>query len=267
VAAVQAATAHRVHQRNKTQYAQLGLDDRTLRAAGDVVTSAVADGPRTRAQVGERLSVAGIDVSGLALGVLMMWAELECSGPLDGKQHTYAAWDSAPTPPRDEAVVRLAERFFSSHGPATIDDFAAWSSLTRTQARAAVAELPVRRAEVSGVECLWLGALSADAWDSPQLELLNPYDEYISGLVASEKRWLDRAGLWRERPAAPLALVMADGQLAGHWRRATGSSRVDLDVLALRPFTRKESAALERNVRIYGEFLGTPTTVTVRLAE
>jgi hypothetical protein len=209
-------------------------------------------------------------VAGLALGVLMMWAELEClvvSGPLDGKQHTYAAWDGAATPPREEAVVRLAERFFSSHGPATVDDFVAWASLTRAQARAAVAELPVHRAEVAGVECLWLGDLSTDAWDSPQVELLNPYDEYISGLVASEKRWLDRAGLWQDRAGAPLAVVMADGQLAGRWRRTTGSAQVDVDVLALRAFTRQESAALERNVQEYGRFLGTPTSVTARLAE
>jgi hypothetical protein len=57
---------------------------------------------------------------------------------------------------------------------------------------------------------------------------------------------------------------MVDGQLAGHWRRTTGASRVDVEVLPLRRLTGTELAALERHVGAYGEFLGSPTSLTLR---
>jgi hypothetical protein len=267
LAMAQAATAHRVHQRNALQYRQLGLDDGLLQRSAGVVLEALRDGPLTRSEIGERLAAAGIDASGLRLGVLMMWAELEClvvSGPLVGKQHTYLAWGDTAWPDRAEAAAWLAGQFFGSHGPATVDDFVAWSSLTRTQARQAAAQLPLRSARVDGVECLWSGAVSADGWASPQVELLNGYDEYVSGLSAAGKRWLDREGLWRARAGTPIGVVMVDGQLAGHWRRTTGASRVDVEVLPLRRLTGTELAALERHVAAYGEFLGSPTSLTLR---
>ena len=73
----------------------------------------------------------------------MMHAELEgviCSGPRRGKQFTYALLDERvpATKPkaRDEALAELAKRYFASHGPATVRDFAWWSGLT-AQGRAA----------------------------------------------------------------------------------------------------------------------------------
>ena len=56
-------------------------------------------------------------------GYILIFAELEqviCSGPLHGKQHTYALLDerapAADRLDRDEALARLVRRFFTSHG-------------------------------------------------------------------------------------------------------------------------------------------------------
>jgi Winged helix DNA-binding domain len=60
-----------------------------------------------------------------------MHAELEgliCSGAMRGKQHTYALLDERVPPAsmltHEEALAELTRRFFTSHGPATIKDFA-----------------------------------------------------------------------------------------------------------------------------------------------
>ena len=258
----QAATAHRVHVSNVPLYREAGLDDRTLRNAAEVVLATLHDGPATRTELGARLGAEGLPSSGLALGTIMMWAELEClvaSGPLQGKQHTYVRWPGPQRRPRgEEAAATLAERYFASHGPAGLDDFMGWSSLTKTEVRAAVDRLALERAVVDGVEHLWVGDLDLRAWASPQVELLNGYDEYISGLGPKAKRWLDRAGLARERPGTPIGAVVVDGQLAGHWRRRVTASRVDVEVLPLRRFTPDELAALDRNADAFGAFLGLP---------
>lgn len=264
---VQAATAPRVHQRNASTYRQEGLDPATLARAADVVVAAAAAGPVTRAQVAEQLAAAGIEAARFRLGFLLMWAELEClivSGPMVGRQHTYVAWPDRTLPDRTEAITRLAQRYFSSHGPASEADFVAWSSLTRTEARRAMAEVGVERMTVAGVEHCWLGDIGADAWASPQVELLNGYDEYVSGLGPAGKRRLGRAGLAVAAPGLPNGLVIVDGQLAGHWRRTPASERLDVEVVALRPFDDAEQEALARSAQAYGDFVGLPADVSVR---
>ena len=51
-------------------------------------------------------------------------------GPTDGKQPTFALFDEWITHSRDlagdEALAEFALRYFTSHGPATVRDFAWW---------------------------------------------------------------------------------------------------------------------------------------------
>lgn len=266
---VQTATAPRVHRANAAIYRQEGLDQHTLSRAAAVISGVVMDGPATRDEIRRRLSAAGFELTGFRLGILMMWAELEClvaSGPRVGGQHTYRAVPPVPAPDRASSLVALAERYFSSHGPATIADFTAWSSLTVMEARTALEGLPIRRASVAGAECLWLGDSGADAWDTPQVELLNGYDEYVSGLSAAGKRWLDRAGLARGRPGTPIGLLVVDGQLGGHWRRRVGRADVLLDIFLLRALDDAEQAALQHSADRYGAFLGLPARLRRRSA-
>ena len=98
----------------------------------------------TRAELSVYLKRAKIPADGLKLAYLMMHAELEgviCSGPRQGKQFTYALLEErapkAKTRERAEALAELAKRYFASHGPATVRDFAWWSGLTLNDARTA----------------------------------------------------------------------------------------------------------------------------------
>lgn len=265
---VQSATAHRVRATMAAAYRELELDDGLLRRCGALLVDA-AEEPVTRTAAAAVLKGAGIPATGMRLGLILMWAELGCllvSGPRSGKQHTYAAFDHAGLPERTDAVRWLVERYLAAHGPATVDDLAAWSSLRRSEIGPALAELGplVQQTSVAGRDWLWIGDLSVDPWASPQVELLNGYDEYVSGFGPSGKRLLDRAGLYRDRPGTPVGLVMVDGQLLGHWRRATTPTAVRVDVLALRPLGEQEWSALRRSAQRLGGFLGlTPTITTV----
>ena len=70
----------------------------------------------------------------------MMNAELEglvCSGKMKGKQITYALLEERVPKPKtklskDEALAKLALRYFESHGPATVSDFSWWSGFPVT---------------------------------------------------------------------------------------------------------------------------------------
>src|SRR5207244_3131169 len=120
---------------------RLGLDDKTVERANAAIGGALEGGTYlTRAELGGVLWQAGIvPRDGMVLGHLLLHAELDavmCSGARRGKQVTYARLDERvpPTPPleRDEALAELTTRYFASHGPALVRDFAWWSGLTVT---------------------------------------------------------------------------------------------------------------------------------------
>ena len=72
-------------------------------------------------------------------------------GPLDGNQQKFVAFDDWITTSRDlgreEGIAELLLRYLRGHGPATLRDFAWWSSTALTEARAA---LPAVNGESGG---------------------------------------------------------------------------------------------------------------------
>jgi len=126
-------TRPRVHALNRFMYGKLGLGADVLARGQAELARALAGGEAlTRRELAGRLAAAGLPAAGLALGYVLMHAELEeviCSGPRRGRQQTYVLLDDrvpggGPELPRERALAELAQRYFSSHGPATIRDFA-----------------------------------------------------------------------------------------------------------------------------------------------
>lgn len=131
----------RVAARSSRYWGQFGLDARKLAASTDRIAAAVEDGPCTRAELGARLGRRGAPLGPAELAARVMHAELHmavCSGPMRGRQHSYAAFDSRARgegPVGDEALDLLARRYFTTRGPATVQDFAWWAGLPMTDAR------------------------------------------------------------------------------------------------------------------------------------
>src|SRR5579884_1810369 len=143
-----ALTAPRVHATNAYYYRQCELDDTTFTRCHEAMTNALQGGKQlTRPEIVSALKQIGIVADDpLRFGLIIMHAELEgiiCSGARRGKQFTYALLDErapqARTLERDEALSELVKRYFSSHGPATLQDFVWWSGLTAADAKAGLA--------------------------------------------------------------------------------------------------------------------------------
>ena len=267
---VQSATADRVHPLVVQTAKASGLEVAEFARASDAVVAALAEGPMIRRDLAHRLSAEGLPATGLALVGVLMWAELECliaSGPrADGRQ-TYALWEApGPRPEKADAIRELVRRFVRSHGPSRVEDIAAWSSLTRTAIRRALAELELPTVSVEGVAS-WLvdepaqpgpSAIHPPEWELPAVEMVSPYDEVISGLSPSGKRVFDRARVNRERPGTPIGVLLVAGQLVGRWRRRSATDKLVVDVLLLRGLSPDEGAGLAEQVAEMGAFVGLP---------
>ena len=134
------AVAPRVQLRSRTMYRTYEIDAALMTRARRIVEKALGGGQfLTRAAIGKALAAKGIEAAGTRLGLVVFVLELDaviCSGPRQGKQFTYALLEErvprARTLSRDQARAELTRRFFLSHGPATVKDFAWWSGLTVT---------------------------------------------------------------------------------------------------------------------------------------
>jgi hypothetical protein len=262
-------TAPRVHVLNGTWYRKLELDDRVLARSAKVLERALRGGRHlTRNELRPMLEKAGIQTSGdKRMSYLMMHAELEgviCSGPRSGNQFTYALLSERAPVGRslepDEAAAELAFRFFVSRGPATVDDFAKWSGLTKLVARRGLADTRDRlHAEViEGREYLFHDAPRARGRHESAY-LMSIYDEYVSG-------YRDRGAIVEREHGERLmamgnaltGIIVLDGLIAGTWKRKVADSSVTVVTQPFVPLKGIRRRALEEAMSRYASFLEMP---------
>jgi hypothetical protein len=255
-----ALTAPRVHRALRWGHGQLGTHaELRTRAMGVIERALTNEASLTRIELGDHLDRAGIPVRRTALALVVIHAELEalvCSGPRRGKHSTYALLDRrvprSPLLDRDEALAELTKRYFQSHGPATIRDFAWWSGLTVADGRRGL-DIAKARSRSAGGLTYW--SLSAPrAGDPPAgVHLLPVYDEYLVAYRDQEAvpRGKTRWGI------LPQACI-SRGQVAGAWKVIQERDRLVVEVQPERRLTRDERFALEKRVQCYGRFRGSP---------
>ncbi len=265
-------TAPRVHAVNAYMYRQLELDEALLLRSNDVIARALEGGKHlTRAELGAALAEIGIDTaSGMRLGYIVHYAELErivCSGPRRGKQHTYALLDErAPQArrlARDEALAELTLRFFTSHGPATVQDFAWWSGLTVADVKAGLAMLTAQlHHEAIDGQTYWYSSSMPSVPETPlTAHLLPVYDEY--GIAyKNQSAALDPmyAELLNDRFFT--SAFALNGEIIGMWRRTFSKQTVVIELAPFRPFSAAESDAFAAAARRFGDFLGMPVVLS-----
>jgi len=226
IAWIQALTGPRVHAFNAYYYRTHGMTPALVSQSNEVIVAALAGGVTlTRAELADALAEAGIPATGNKLAYHVILAELEgliVNGPMRGKQHTYALLDArVPAAVRftpDDALAELTRRYFNSHGPATVKDFAWWSSLTVTQIRRGLATLELPHAEVDGKRFYYIPSDVPGSPALPDVQVLQIYDEYVVAYTES-RSIANLAGLplVGDNPNAIIHAIVRDSQIIGIW--------------------------------------------------
>lgn len=263
-----ALTAPHVHATSAYMYRQQGLDSATFKRSNAVLAKALKGGQQlTRDELRVVLEKAGVATdNGVRLSYLMMGAELEgliCSGARRGKQFTYALLEErapqAKTLERPAALAALAERYFKSRGPATVQDFAKWSGLAVAHARQGLEAVAAQfEQETIDGHTYWFAPLKPLAkTKAPIAHLLSIYDEYISS-------YKDRSAMVSEAHGAKLQsqgnalsyLVLINGQIVGTWKRTLKKHEVVITLDIFVRLTEAEQHAIALAAQQYGKFLG-----------
>jgi winged helix DNA-binding protein len=245
---------------------EYGIDGRLIARSAKVVGDALSGSKGlSRPDVYRRLESAGISTGG-SRGLHLLWWHahegLICLGPRADKQQTFVLLEEwlPPSPPRsrEDSLAELARRYFTSHGPATVRDFAWWSGLAAADAEIARESVADELDAITlDKQTYWQVAGTSAARTKPGCHLLPAYDEYTvayqdrSAVLSSEVAARADSGHGIFHPA-----LVIDGQVAGTWSRELQQESV---AITCRPFARldrRQSQALAAAAQRYAQFLG-----------
>jgi Winged helix DNA-binding domain len=262
--------APRLAERTTRRFLPFGLDRRVFARCATTIVKALEGGRQlTRPKLYERLERAGIPTAGRGLHILWQMAHdgLICFGTREGKQHTFVLLEEwvpkATRLDRDEALAELARRYFTSHGPATLQDFTWWSGLAVADARSGVAMAGIdlgRTRRSAATEFTPRTAAPRTAHHAPHVVLLPPYDEYT---VAYKDRSaaLDPKHAAATRNGIFSPTIVIDGRIAGTWTSRPTASAVTISLQPLTRLTPVQSHAIAAAAARYGRFLGRPVRI------
>ncbi|MDQ1682187.1 MAG: hypothetical protein QOH99_728 [Frankiaceae bacterium] len=240
----------------------LGFDDAVFDRARATAVAALSGGRRlTREALFTLWQEAGLETSGqrgVHLILQLALSGVVCYGPMDGPRQQLVLLDEWVPKPRhldkDEALGEWALRFFRSHGPASIQDFARWTKLPLGESRAglAVARPCLDRLEVNGVE-QWMDPATPEllkTWRARArgVFLLPGFDEYVLGYadrsVVISPSYADLVvpgnnGMFQHT-------VVSCGQVVGTWKRTPRGSKAPLVATPFAAFTPAVQTEIDR---------------------
>jgi hypothetical protein len=251
----------------------LGITVDDLIKVRQVIQAELKGGKRyTRAQLMELFEAKGLatqDQRGYLHIVHLAEIGVLCQGPLEGKQQTFALLDEwvplAKKMERTQAIAELAKRYFMSHGPATVHDFANWTSLGMAEAKQGLAAARgLLATEQYDEKDYWLSKEIAAHAEAPRgLYLLPGYDEFLLGykdrtavLNADHMRFIVPGNNGVFRP-----IIVVDGRVVGTWKRTLKKTVVDIE-FALFPDCKVSASVLEEAALPYAAFMGLPARAT-----
>jgi polyhydroxyalkanoate synthesis regulator protein len=258
-------TAPRINAGNAAMYKKQEITEAIFNKSFDVFIKVMQGGKQlTRAEIVSALHQADIATDDLRLTILLMKAELEqliCSGARQGKQFTYALLDErAPITAaidREEAVSLLVLRYFTSHGPATVNDFVHWSGLTVADAKSGI---EINKGLLTNIIVEGISYWMDTNTDPGKAKgtgayLLPVYDELI---IAYKNRDAVVPAKFRDKMGAItfFPTIMVNNQVIGNWSRSIGKKSIDIELKPFDKLNKTQSQAIEIAMQRFKKFNG-----------
>ncbi len=244
---------------------KLEMDEALLQKTTQHIAKALQGGNHlTRKELITLLQGKGINTDDHRMNHIIYHAAINgiiCNGPLSGKQFTYTLLDEwlpgAATYNKQTSLVTLAKRYFISHGPATLADFAQWAGLPVTDAKAGLegAQAILKSLEVNNTT-YWMGpGKKQTSYDTALL--LPAFDEYFIG-------YKDRSTLIDMQFAKKVMtingifnpIMVSNGQVTGTWKRTFKKDSVAIVTDPFKPLKKAALKAFEPAAQQYADFLG-----------
>ncbi len=223
-------TAPRILSSMKGRNIQLELSPDVFKKANKIFEKALSGNKNlTRKELINELNKAKIETDNNRASHIFFHAELEgiiCSGKMKEKQITYALLNERIEKPfpikKEEALYKLASKYFQSHSPATLADFCWWSGLSFLDAKQALESIKSNfiSEKINDQEYWFSNSFSVPKKMKESVFLLPAFDEYLisykdrSAAIIPEhqsKAFSNNGIFW--------PTIIINGQVAGLWKR------------------------------------------------
>jgi hypothetical protein len=249
------------------RYKELELDEPTLAHSNTILAKALQNGEQlTRTELFTILERNGLAARAQRGIFMLQRASLDgliCQSVMRGRDPVFLALDDSIPPTKtmtkDEALAELAQRYFTSRGPATLQDFGWWGGLLATDAKAGLEAVKSQFVqEIREGQTYWHRASEPKIPAGlARLYLLPGFDEYLLG-------YKDRTASLTEpryKKLTPLngmfpATIVIDGQVVGTWNRTLAKHSVTILPNPFTELTPGDYQDLAVAAQRYGQFLG-----------
>jgi len=258
---------------NASRDSRLGITSAHYARCEKIFTKALSgDRQLTREEMIALMAKDGLPVSGTRgyhiLARLALEGFIVCA-TRTGSSQTFALLDDwvpkKKQMDREAALAELAHRYFGSHGPATVKDFAGWTGLTMSDARDGIglAGNKLRNEKCEGAE-YWFSKDSRILEGADKVAFLLPaFDEFLLG-------YKDRSAVLEAQHANKivpggngmfLPTIVVGGRVVGTWKRVVKKSGVEIKPGHFAVLKRWEYDAVVAAGENYGKFLGVRVTI------
>lgn len=229
-----------------------GLEAADYERMADAVAAMLADGPRSRAELVDRLHQQGFPRAGWdGVGLWVDLVRVPPSGTWERRRADRFAladhWLGSSTTTQADGLAHLLRRYLGGFGPATPGEAADWAGVPAAAMAGAAERLRLRHfRDEDGRELVDLPrAPLPDPGTPAPVRFLPTFDATLlaharrAGLLAEEHR----AVVFHVRNPQSVGTFLVDGSVRGTWRHRSGS--IDVDPFGPLPTRTRRSVSAE----------------------
>jgi hypothetical protein len=268
-------TAPQIKSTLKSRHRQLNIDDKETRKCFRILESSLLDNNHlTRDQLLSILVKSGIEIKDNRASHIFLLAELEgliSSGIIKNGKPTYALLEerifNKISLTKEEALAKLALKYFNSHGPATLQDFTWWSGLPVKDVKSALnlVQSDFISESLNGNKYFFNKSAIKSPGKIYQIHFLPAYDEFMisykdrSASVKKErtKNLISSNGIFK--PAIEL-----NGEIIGIWKPVKIGYDIIIETELFKKPTTINKKEIKNAAQGYGNFLQMNIEVKVK---
>jgi Winged helix DNA-binding domain len=257
-------TAPKIKALSKIYQQKLGIDNAVLKRSKIIITKALAQNKKmTRNELALLLKNKKINTADSRIGFLLLDAELDgliCGSGREGKQFLYSLLDDLAArtkfPGIEEATAMLANRYFTSRGPATAKDFAWWSGLNLTEARKGIEmnKKFLRRETVDGNTYWFSSEQEFVKSKRNSVYILPAFDEY--SVAYRDRKDILNPKFYAGAGFGLKPALVINGQITGTWKPGEKKGKIFIEANLFNVTGRSSAKTINSAYKRYSEFTG-----------
>lgn len=256
------------------RYRELELNEEVFLHSRQLITPALEGNKQlTRNELYEILQQGGVSPAGQrGVHILRQLSQDQvlCFGPTRDKLPTFVLLDEwlpqSHDMQRDEALKNLVERYFTSHGPATLQDFVRWTGLTvaDTKIGLKLAASSLQKVLIDKTEYWMSASITGSTTETPSTYLLAGFDEFMLGYkdrsAALAPEYANRICPGNNGVFFPTLVI--NGQVCGTWKSTITAKQCTIEPQPFFPFSAEQKQAIETATGPYEQFTERPVSIT-----